>query len=91
LLRARTAATDDVVTMAFATATGEVMSNSLGRTAVLSPDGRTVVYSSTDSAGRLNLYARRLDDLQHYTLPGTENARIRSSVDGLCIAFLAAC
>ncbi len=88
-LRPRTTASDEVLTMAFSTVSGQPIGTTLGRTAVFSPDGRTVVYSSTDSLGRGYLFARRLDDLQHHPISGTDRATDPVfSPDGATIAFL---
>ena len=61
---------------------------SLGRGLVLSPDGRTLVYSAA-RAGVRQLYRRQLDQLEPVAIPGTENADIPFfSPEGEWIAFL---
>ena len=54
----------------------------------LSPDGRTVVYTSTDGAGRTRLVARPINNLRQQAIPGTEGARHPFfSPDGRSIGF----
>ena len=61
-----------------------------GQIAVLTPDGRTVVYVAGEGPER-RLWVRPLDRLEATPLPGTENALNPSvSPDGTRIAFLAA-
>ena len=53
----------------------------------ISPDGRAVVFSSTDGPTR-KLYLRRLDEWESRPLNGTEDATVSSfSPDGVWLAF----
>jgi Tol biopolymer transport system component len=54
----------------------------------LSPDGRTLVYSAVDSAGR-RLFRRALDSLESIPIRGTEGGNFPFfSPDGASVAFL---
>jgi serine/threonine-protein kinase len=88
LMRNPRGAADEVVRLSFSPTVGPALSSMIGRTVVISPDGRLVVYSTTDSVGRAHLFARRLDDLQHNQLSGTDNASDPFfSPDGRWIGF----
>jgi serine/threonine protein kinase/Tol biopolymer transport system component len=65
--------------------------NWVGPVAVLSPDGRTLVFIARGpSGGRWQLYARRLDELKASPVPGTEGAYAPFfSPDGNSIGFFA--
>ena len=41
----------------------------------ISPDGRTLAFVATDSAGRAQIWVRPLNALEAYRLPGTESVR----------------
>ena len=58
---------------------------------VMSPDGRTVVFDGGSGApGGLQLYRRRLDELEATPIPGTENGQLPFfSPDGLWVGFFA--
>ena len=57
----------------------------------MSPDGRTVVFDGGSGApGGLQLYRRRLDELEATPIPGTENGQLPFfSPDGLWVGFFA--
>jgi serine/threonine-protein kinase len=65
--------------------------NWVGPVAVLSPDGRTLVFIARGpSGGRWQLYARRLDELKASPVPGTEGAYAPFfSPDGNSVGFFA--
>ena len=87
-LSARRAEAPVAVHMAFAVAPSQPLGITLGRIVALSPDGRTVVYATADSAGRNRLFARALDDLRQQPIAGTENATFPFfSPDGRWIGF----
>ena len=76
------------VRFAFSTAPSQPLGVTLGRTIALSPDGRIVVYATTDSAGRQQLFKRALDDTVQRPIPGTENAlQPFFSPDGRSLGF----
>ena len=61
------------------------------RTIALSPDGRTVVFSTADSTGRDQLYSRSLDSVNVHNIPGTIGGITPAfSPDGKYVAFMAA-
>jgi serine/threonine-protein kinase len=62
------------VHFALSTAPSQPLGLTLGRTLALSPDGRVLVYATTDSAGRQQLFKRELDDLQQQPIAGTDEA-----------------
>ena len=65
------------------------VSFTMGATAVLSPDGSLLAFVG-QSAGRRQLYLRRLSDLQATPLAGTEDAQNPFfSPDGQWVAFFA--
>jgi protein tyrosine kinase/WD40 repeat protein len=70
---------------------GWVGMNWVGPTAILSPDGRVVVFIARGPAGgRWQLYTRRLDELKAARIAGTEGAYAPFfSPDGRWIAFFA--
>ena len=70
---------------------GWVGMNWVGPTAILSPDGRVVVFIARGPAGgRWQLYTRRLDELKAAQIAGTEGAYAPFfSPDGRWIAFFA--
>ena len=70
---------------------GWVGLNWVGPTAVLSPDGKVLVFIARGpSGGRWQLYARRLDELKARPLAGTEGAYAPFfSPDGSAVAFFA--
>jgi len=54
----------------------------------ISPDGRTVAFTATDSTGKIMLWIRALDSTEPTLLPGTENAALPFwSTDGKSLAF----
>src|SRR5262249_57087226 len=56
----------------------------------ISPDGRTVVFVASDSAGTVQLWARPLETLGARPIPGTDNAaRPVWSPDSRWIGFFA--
>ncbi len=57
----------------------------------ISPDGRTVAFQATDSAGESRLWLRPLDSLEARPLPGTEGMNYRPiwSPDSRHVAFFA--
>jgi serine/threonine protein kinase/Tol biopolymer transport system component len=62
----------------------------LGASAILSPDGRRVVYKGQGTDGKVRLYARPLNQEQSVTLTGTEGAESPFfSPDGQSIGFFA--
>lgn len=65
--------------------------NWVGPSAILSPDGRVIVFVARGEAGgRWQLYARRLDELRAIPIAGTEGAFAPFfSPDGRSIAFFA--
>jgi serine/threonine-protein kinase len=78
-----------VVHVAFSVAPSQGVGLVLGRTLALSPDDRTVVYATADSAGRLRLFSRALDDLRRQPIAGTEGAsQPFYSPDGRWIGFV---
>ena len=70
---------------------GWVGLNWVGPTAILSPDGRVIVFVARGEAGgRWQLYGRRLDELKAIPIAGTEGAYAPFfSPDGRFIAFFA--
>jgi serine/threonine-protein kinase len=61
-----------------------------GAAVILSPDGRTVVFSGSKSGARPQLYVRRLDQLEAVPLSGTDGAGSPFfSPDGQWLAFFA--
>ena len=62
------------VHFAFSTAPSQPLGLPLGRALALSPDGRVLVYATTDSAGRQRLFKRELDDLSQQPIAGTDGA-----------------
>ena len=59
-----------------------------GTTAAIAPDGRTLVYTARDGAGKILLWVHRLDSLTPQPLAGTEDARFPFwSPDGRFIAY----
>jgi len=74
----------------FATAPNQPMAWYLGRRVALSPDGRTIVYATADSAGHARLFSRALDDLGQKPIAGTDGATFPTfSPDGRWISFFA--
>jgi Tol biopolymer transport system component len=59
-------------------------------TAMISPDGRKIVFTVTNSSGAMELCVRPLDSLSAQILPGTENAFLPFwSPDSRYVAFFA--
>jgi len=89
-LSARRTEAPVAVHFAFSTVPSQPLGITLGRTLALSPDGRTLVYATADSAGRLRLFKRALDDLSQQPIAGTEGATFPFfSPDGRSLGFLA--
>jgi serine/threonine-protein kinase len=66
-----------------------LVTGNVGTSAVLSPDGRTLVFAGQQN-GMARLYARRLDQLQASPLSGTDGAASPFfSPDGQWVAFFA--
>ena len=51
---------------------GQILYTAAGGEPALSPDGRTLIYISTDAQGQIQLYRRQLDQLEAVVLKGTE-------------------
>jgi serine/threonine protein kinase len=61
-----------------------------GASAILSPDGKRLVFVATDSDQKRRIYLRSLDQLQAAPLPGTENVSDHFfSPDGQWLGFFA--
>jgi serine/threonine-protein kinase len=78
------------VRFAFSTAPDQPLGAVINRTLAISPDGRTLAYSTLDSVGRPRLVRRALDDLAQQPIPGTEGATTPFfSPDGRSLGFYA--
>jgi serine/threonine-protein kinase len=87
-ITARRAEPPLAVHFAFSTAPSQPLGVTTGRTVALSPDGRTVVYSTVDSAGRSRLFKRALDDLRQQPIDGSEDGQQPFfSPDGRSLGF----
>ena len=66
------------------------LTGDFGGPPMVSPDGRTVVFSAGDSAGRRQLWVRRLNTLSPEPLPGTEGGTFPFwSPDSRAVGFFA--
>ena len=67
---------------------GQILYTAAGGEPALSPDGRTLIYISTDAQGQIQLYRRQLDQLEAVVLNGTEGGVQPSfSLDGKRVGF----
>jgi serine/threonine-protein kinase len=77
------------VHLAFSVSPSQALGSIFGRCVVISPDGKTIVYATTDSTGRGRLFVRRLDDLSQEPIAGTDRGLFPFfSPDGRSIGFL---
>jgi len=78
------------IQLSFQTSPAQPLRDFAGRDVLVSPDGRTVVYSTADSLGRSHLYVRTLNNLRQEIIPGSDGAQYPFfSPDGRSIGFLA--
>ena len=77
------------VHFAFSVAPSQPIGVTLGQTVAMSPDGKTIVYSTSDSSNRSRIFVRELDDLTQRALSGSEGATWPFfSWDGRSLGFL---
>ncbi len=71
-------------------APNQLMGFAGSRTVAISPDGRTVIFSTADSSGRDQLYSRSLDSVAVHNIPGTAGGFVPAfSPDGKSVVYMA--